>query len=218
MPNELIQRRTALKYLGLLTASAAGQEFLAQWLPSSSRAWAAARSAGGASMPGMHQSAENQQPAGSYAPRFFKPQEFQTVETLTEMILPADDKPGAKEALVASYIDFVVSSAAEFEPSLQREWSQGLVWLDQASQTKYGGPFREASPADREQLLTEMSLPERDPKVADTHPGFSFYKLAKEMTVEGFYTSRVGLVEVLEYQGLSFLSEFPGCTHPEHHT
>jgi hypothetical protein len=36
--------------------------------------------------------------------------------------------------------------------------------------------------------------------------------------VEGFYTSRVGLVDVLGYKGLAFLSEFPGCTHPEHQT
>jgi hypothetical protein len=31
------------------------------------------------------------------------------------------------------------------------------------------------------------------------------------MTVEGFYTSRVGLIDVLGYKGLAILSEFPGC-------
>jgi len=36
------------------------------------------------------------------------------------------------------------------------------------------------------------------------------------MTVEGFYTSEVGLIDVLEFQGNTYLSEFPGCTHPEH--
>ena len=45
-----------------------------------------------------------------------------------------------------------------------------------------------------------------------------FYRLVKEMTVEGFYSSRVGLMDVLEYKGLTFLPEFPGCTHPEHQT
>jgi hypothetical protein len=29
------------------------------------------------------------------------------------------------------------------------------------------------------------------------------------MTVRAFYTSRIGLIDVLEYQGLAYLSEFP---------
>ena len=86
--------------------------------------------------------------------------------------------------------------------------------LDRLSKGKYGTPFREISAANRESLLTEMSLPEREP--AMRHEGFEFYRLLKEMTVEAFYSSRVGLIDVLDYKGLAFLSEFPGCTHPEH--
>ena len=64
--------------------------------------------------------------------------------------------------------------------------------------------------------MMDMSLPERDSTVSQDHPGFRFYELAKGMTVEGFYTSRIGLVQVLEYQGLDYLTEFAGCVHPEH--
>ncbi len=71
-----------------------------------------------------------------------------------------------------------------------------------------------ASMAEREDLLSEMSLPERDPRAL--HEGYAFFRLVKNMTVEGFYTSRIGLIEVLDYQGMNYLSEFPGCTHPEH--
>lgn len=215
MADTLVSRRKTLKYLGLVAATAGGQEFLASWLPSA-RARAASPDAG--AMHGMHHAPEAQETAAPYVPQFFKPQEFQTVEILTEMIIPTDDKPGATEARVADYIDFVVFAAAEFEPSLQREWSEGLAWLGQASKEKYGKGFREASSSDREKLLMEASLPERDPRLAATHPGFKFYRLVKDMTVEGFYSSRVGLIDVLEYKGLSFLSEFPGCTHPEHQT
>ena len=48
------------------------------------------------------------------------------------------------------------------------------------------------------------------------HEGYGFFRLVKEMTVEGFYTSKVGLIDVLDYQGMNYMSEFPGCTHPEH--
>ena len=227
MAEQLITRRGAFKYLGLLTATAAGREFLANWLPSAVSLSGASRSGDLVSMPGMHHGPPPPQPAEPYSPHFFKPDEFETVEILTEMIIPTDDKAGAKEAQVANYIDFVVFSAAEFEPSLQREWNEDLAWLDRESTRLHGKAFRQLAAGDREKLMLEMSLPERDsaarrshiaPTEKEAHPGFRFYRLVKEMTVDGFYSSRVGLVDVLEYQGRTFLSEFPGCTHPEHQT
>ena len=214
MANELIGRRQTLKYFGVLTGTIAGQEFLAGWLPS---AFAANPQPATGSAHAMHHmdSPPAQSDAGaSYSPRFFKPDEYKTVEVLTELIIPSDDTAGAKEAQVARYIDFVVSAAAEFKPSLQLDWAQGLQLLDRLSREKYRDPFYEVSAANQGALLTAMSLPEREPRAS--HPGFGFYSLVKDMTVEGFYTSRVGLIDVLGYRGLAILSEFPGCTHPEH--
>lgn len=214
MTEQFINRRQTLKYLGLLTATAAGREFLSAWLPPAPQSIAAS---GPDSMAGMHHGAPPDPQEGKLdALHFFKPDEFETVEILTEMIIPADDKPGARDAQVGSYIDFVLFSATEFKPELQRSWTDGLAWLDSASRKQFGKAFREVSPADREHLMTEMSLPERDLHAGKSHPGFSFYELVKGMTVEGFYTSRIGLVDVLDYQGLTYLAEFPGCTHPEH--
>ncbi len=214
MADQLIDRRNALKYVSLLTATAAGREFLAGWLPSARDLQAATAPSEAAKGHGSHllPAAEQTKP---YTPQFFKPDEFRTVEMLTEIIIPTDDTPGAKEARVADYIDFVVFSAAEHFPEMQERWTEGLSWLDQASRKSFGTGFKEISPAQREQLLTEMSRPERDPRAS--YAGYSFYRLVKGMTVEGFYTSRVGLIDVLGFQGLAFLPEFPGCTHPEHH-
>ena len=207
-----ISRRGALKYLGLLAASAAGRQFLASWLPSPG-VHGQERN-GLVTMQGMSHSIADMERPAPYMPQFFKPDEFKTVELLTELILPTDGQPGAKEAQVGSYIDFVVFSSAEFEPSLQREWIDGLGLLERESQKEFGRAFRMASEAGRRALLTEMSLPERDLKAR--HEGYGFFRLVKEMTVEGFYTSKIGLIDVLDYQGMNYLTEFPGCTHPEH--
>jgi hypothetical protein len=43
-----------------------------------------------------------------------------------------------------------------------------------------------------------------------------FSKLLKEMTIDGYYTSKEGLTQELGWHGNTFLTEFPGCTHPEH--
>ncbi|HEV2425214.1 MAG TPA: gluconate 2-dehydrogenase subunit 3 family protein [Terriglobia bacterium] len=199
MSEQVIGRRQSLKYLGMLAGTAAGRDFLAAWLPSGTRL-----------------SAEAATPQAPYKPQFFKPDEFRTVEVLTELIIPSDATPGAKEAKVAQFIDFVVFSAAEFRPGMQQEWIDGLRRLDSLSRDKCARPFADATPQDQEALLTEISLPERTPGAE--HPAFGFYKLMKGMTVDGFYSSRVGLIDVLGYKGLQVLSEFPGCTHPEHQT
>jgi hypothetical protein len=207
MADEIIGRRKALKYFGVLAASAAGQEFLASWLPAAD---------GGHSAHLLHTAAQtpNVNAGGPFLPKYFSAEQYSTVEILTELIIPADDQPGAKEAQVARFIDFVVFSAAEHQPHLQEEWNEGLALLDKLSREKHGHDFRDLHRAEQEALLSEMSLPEQDPKAA--HPGFAFYRLVKGMTVEGFYTSKIGLVDVLGFQGRTFLSEFQGCAHPEH--
>jgi gluconate 2-dehydrogenase gamma chain len=195
-------------------ASVAGQQFLAAWLPSGN-----VFAAGSPGMPARNMSrmqpAEDTGPnAEPYVPRFFTPDEFFKVDILSEMILPRDDKPGARDARVADYIDFLVFSAAEFEPAMQTDWKQGLALLERLSQKQFGGAFAAISEEQRIRLLTAMSLPETDPNAQ--HEGFPFFRLLKDATVEGFYTSRAGLMEALEYKGLTYLTTFPGCTHSEH--
>jgi gluconate 2-dehydrogenase gamma chain len=208
-----VSRRNALKYLGLLTASAAGREFLASWLPMKLVQGDEHRAP--VTISGMHHEIQEPEPVATYAPQFFDADEFRTVEILAAMIIPTDDAPGANEAQVANYIDFVVFSAAEFEPLLQRKWIDGLAFLEHESQKQFSKSFREVDEADRIKLLTDMSAPERDPNAK--HEGFAFFSVAKDMTVEGFYTSKIGLIDVLDYQGMNYMPGFPGCTHPEHH-
>jgi gluconate 2-dehydrogenase gamma chain len=208
-----VSRRNALKYFGLLSASVAGREFLASWLPVQLVHGDEHRAP--VTISGMHHEIQEPEPVATYAPQFFNADEFRTVEILAAMIIPTDDAPGANEAKVANYIDFVIFSAAEFEPLLQRKWIDGLAFLERESQKQFVKSFREVDEAGRIKLLTEMSAPERDAKAQ--HEGFVFFSLVKDMSVEGFYTSKIGLSDVLDYQGMNYMADFPGCTHAEHH-
>ncbi len=212
MDDHQISRRGALKYLGLLSASLAGRKFLASWLPIQIVRGDEHGSA--VAIAGMHHQESEAEAPASYTPQFFGPEEFRTVEILTALIIPTDDAPGAKEARVADYIDFVVFSAAELRPSLQKEWIEGLEILERESQRQFGKAFRDGSESDQVKLLEAMSAPERDAKTH--HDGFAFFSTLKDMTVEGFYTSKIGLIDVLDYQGMNYMADFPGCTHPEH--
>lgn len=42
-----------------------------------------------------------------------------------------------------------------------------------------------------------------------------FFRLMKNLTADGYYTSRVGLLQELEYPGNRALAQFPSCSVPE---
>ncbi|MGH9666049.1 MAG: gluconate 2-dehydrogenase subunit 3 family protein [Bryobacteraceae bacterium] len=143
----------------------------------------------------------------NYKPQFFTLTEFEMLQHYAEILIPADDQPGARDAHVAEYIDFVVHAAAAHAPEMQTGWKQAVAWL--ASRN-----FDKSTPAERLALVENMSAPDHD-KTA-SRDGYPTYLLIKNMTVFAFYTSRVGLIDNLNYKGLAYLTEFPACTHPEH--
>lgn len=145
----------------------------------------------------------------AYQPKFFSNEEFRNLETFSATLIPTDDTPGAREAFVAPFVDFVVHAAAEYAPDMQQHWRKAMDWLRSQG-------FLEMPPEQQAQFVERISAPERDSSKL-RGDGFKTYLLIKEMTVHAFYTSRVGLVEALEYKGLAYLTEFPACTHPEHH-
>nr|MBA3438345.1 gluconate 2-dehydrogenase subunit 3 family protein [Pyrinomonadaceae bacterium] len=65
------------------------------------------------------------------------------------------------------------------------------------------------------ELLTEISKNERK-AAKDQTPEERFFRSIKNLTIDGYYTSEVGIHKDLKYQGNAYLKEFKGCTHPEH--
>src|SRR5207249_2374151 len=93
MPDQLIGRRTALKYFGMLATLPAAQEFLKKWL---TKASAASNPQAGH---GLHAPpAAGSEASSSYVPQFFKRDEFETIGNLTEMIIPTDSEPGDRKS------------------------------------------------------------------------------------------------------------------------
>lgn len=43
-----------------------------------------------------------------------------------------------------------------------------------------------------------------------------FFLRLKLMTVDGYYTSEIGIEKDLGYRGNQYLTKYEGCTHPEH--
>jgi hypothetical protein len=143
----------------------------------------------------------------NYQPKFFAPEEFAVLQSFTEILIPTDDTPGAREAHCAHYIDYLLNAAGEFAPELQKQWHAAMASLKEAG-------FHSANAKGRAALVEAMSKPERS--LSATHPAFFAYRLIKQQNTFAFYTSRAGMIEALDYKGNSYNTTFPACNHPQH--
>jgi hypothetical protein len=143
-----------------------------------------------------------------YTPRFFSPDEYEAIEILSDLILPSDGTPGARDAGVSEFIDFMAWS----DPGVQYRFRYGLSWLDAHARASGARDFRSLSAEGRTALLRPLA--ETTPADAALDEGRGFFTLVREYTLMGFYTSRIGL-EHLGYPGLQIYTELPGCPHPD---
>lgn len=142
--------------------------------------------------------------------KFFNPQQLTLVATISELIIPTDDhSPGAQAAEVPAFIDLMVSESPEETKAL---WRDGLAAVDKLSLTKFSRNFTAATPEQQTALLTEISKNEMKPQTLEER----FFRAIKNLTIDGYYTSEIGIKKELEYKGNTYLKEFKGCTHPEH--
>jgi hypothetical protein len=133
--------------------------------------------------------------AGDYTLRFFTAEENEMLDRLMEMIIPADaHSPGAHAAQVSLFADLIVATSGS---QTQEEWRAGLQRIRE-----------EAAKSSLESALARAAAHEGRPVTELDR----FFQSLKQMTVNGYYTSAIGIHQDLQYQGNTYLAEFPGCT------
>jgi hypothetical protein len=195
MAGQGIQRREMLRILG--TAAAAAQ------FPGFSKWGFACGHIGNAAL---------QIKPATYTPQFFTADQYAIVERLADLIIPSDASPGAKEAGVSEFIDFMVAN----DPGAQYDFRTGLAWLDAYAEQTAGKRFMQLTPGQQNLLLEPLAS--KDKSHPGQEAGRSFFRLVRKFTVTGFYTSEIGFKE-LDNPALKFYSESPECPHkgdPEH--
>lgn len=158
-----------------------------------------------------HAHASSARPA-TYEPQFFSADEFKTLDDVCDRIIPKDDSPGAHEAGVAEFIDFLVAH----DTDLQYAFRSGLAWLNAFAVENSGSAFLSFTTHQQDALLRKLAY--RSEMSPTQLEGQEFFAMVRRYTVIGYYTSRIGL-ESLDYPGLRLYSRSPECPHqddPEH--
>jgi gluconate 2-dehydrogenase gamma chain len=151
--------------------------------------------------------AEKASAGGGYTPKFFSQRQYRTLQALCETIIPAEDgSGGAIEAGAPEFIDLLSSENPEYQLKL----GGGLMWLDSACSDRYGKVYLECSPEQQKQVLDQIAYRRNalaDPSLSQ---GIDFFSFLRMMTVDGFFTSEIG-IKYLGYIGNKYMKSFAGC-------
>lgn len=190
MGGQGIDRREALRVLAL--ASAAGQfSGFSRWV------------FGGAAH------STSTLASREYRLQFFTEAEYRVVERTCELIIPSDGTPGAREAGVSEFVDFMAS----VDRKLQVPLRDGLNWVEARCRILYGTGFVKLDRERQEEFFTHLAYAERFRPGEEQ--GRQWFRLMRDYAVMGFYSSKIGMEE-LDCPALqTSYAQPPGCPHDD---
>jgi len=127
--------------------------------------------------------------------QLFTVHELETIATLCDLILPSNSQSGsAVDAGVPEFIEFMAKDIPTNELPLRG----GIMWLDGRSNKKFNLLFKSCTPEQQKELLDEIAYPKD--AAPDAKPGVEFFSLMRNLTLTGYYTTKMGIDE-LGYKG-----------------
>jgi hypothetical protein len=143
--------------------------------------------------------------AADWTPQILDAHQNETVIVLSELIIPTTDTPGGKAAKVNEWVDLYLADLAEDKG---HSFLMGLGWLDGYAIKLHQQPFVKLTEAQQVAILERLD----GAKEEDLKPGAELFKDIKRLTVQGYYTSKIGIDE-LNKDGVP---ETFACTHGSH--
>jgi len=144
--------------------------------------------------------------ATAYQPKILNPHEWKTIQVLSDIIIPADDRSGsASQAGVPEFIDdWLDLKGGEIEAAIRG----GLIWLDAECNRQFSHDFSDCTGTQQKQILDRIAYPKQ--AAPEDEGGVAFFNQLRNLVVSGFFSSEMG-VKDLPYLGNQMLSEWNGC-------
>lgn len=144
------------------------------------------------------------EPAGSaFVPRTLSQTQNHLVTAVAEAILPATDTPGAAAAGVNEFIDLMLTEWLDAEEV--RQFLAGLDELASLSRSETGRSFVDLRDDEQLRLLEPLDLE----VFAQPENLFRFFRMMKQMTLAGYYTSEIGMTQELRLPEIR--GSYAGC-------
>jgi hypothetical protein len=137
------------------------------------------------------------QPSGSdrWSPSTLSAQQNEMVATIAQHIIPETDTPGADAAHVNRFVDAILTGS--YLPPDRDRFLAGLDAVDPQAQEAHSSPFLDCTAEQQRSLLTEMDTAVFGPDAEFDPENPPFFRMMKELTLIGYYTSEVGATQEL---------------------
>lgn len=133
----------------------------------------------------------------NWTPQTLTSEQNEMVSTLAEIIIPETDTPGAREAQVNRFVDALLTES--YPPEDRDRFLKGLDDVNARCQEDYGSRFVECTPDQHHSLVADLDAETFGPNAPDTDRQTpAFYRMMKELTIVGYYTSEVGATQELK--------------------
>jgi len=145
---------------------------------------------------------------------------------IADTILPTTSSPGAKAANVGQFMAVMVQDC--YTPKDQKTFVDGLGKLNDASNKKFNAKFVDLNPQQRTDLLVALDKEQKDytanrnkqmeadrlnhkndPKYKAPETPNHYFRMIKELTLLGYFTSEIGATKALRY--IAVPGRFDGC-------
>lgn len=128
----------------------------------------------------------------------FSRAEIAWLDEVAETILPATQTPGAKAAQVGAYMAVTVTDC--YTPEQRRIFREGMAQLEGRAMARFQRGFLALTPEERHQLLEQLDGEQKrymDTRASGAPP--HYFRLVKELTLSGYFTSEIGMTQALRY-------------------
>ena len=147
-----------------------------------------------------------------WKPKFLSNHQNELITTISELIIPETDTPGAKTAGVNEFIDKMLSEW--FNPEEKEHFRKGLAEVNSAAIDKFSLEFTKLSINQQVEVLRDFEdrslVKSNDEEIGTDQTGVysveenitilkPFFTQMKELTLVGYYTSEIGITQELKY-------------------
>jgi len=142
-------------------------------------------------------------PGVDWNPVFFTNSQARLVSGLAEVILPADEHPGAKDLGVPSFIEKMVADI--YDKTNRDRFVEGIESFNLAAREMYGTDYADCNPEQKFEMAERFN----EEALTQEHSERPFFLAMKELTILGYFTSETGATEVIKH--LPIPGAYEGC-------
>jgi len=191
-----LKRRDMLKVISAVPAAALAS--ISPAAPNPARIAPTAPAAGEESAPA--------QAATAYQRKVLNDHEWKTIQVLSDLIIPADERSGS--ATAAGVPEFIDDWLDLRGGELLAQIRGGLTWLDLECNRQFSHDFADCALDQQKLILDRVAYPKRS--APEDAAGVAFFNGVRDLVVSGFFSSELG-VKDLPYLGNQMRASWDGC-------